>query len=112
MMLISPVETVCVATDTLPPVVGVVVEAADVNASVMSVRIDSSLQQQLYSIVAHTTDFTSTHCSIRSVLSREESAKIRLTTSIESVSEGLPEVVVEGPPPPPNDWCGMDVGGV
>ena len=94
MMLISPVETVCVATDTLPPVVGVVVEAAaDVNASVMSVKIDSSL-------------------SIRSVLSREESAKIRLTTSIESVSEGLPEVVVEGPPPPPNDWCGMDVGGV
>jgi len=92
-MLISPVETVCVATDTLPPVVGVVVEAAaDVNASVMSVNIDSSL-------------------SIRSVLSREESAKIRLTTSIESVSEGLPEVVVEGPPPP-NDWCGMDVGGV
>ena len=93
MMLISPVETVCVATDTLPPVVGVVVEAADVNASVMSVRIDSKR-------------------TIRSVLSREESAKIRLTTSIESVSEGLPEVVVEGPPPPPNDWCGMDVGGV
>lgn len=90
----SPVETVCVATDTLPPAEAPFVPPPpEENASVISVRMDSSL-------------------SIRSVLSKEESAKILLTTSMESVSDGRPEVVVEGPAPA-LDWCArMEVGGV